>query len=85
MWHSGETNCAASSARGVYSTAPARRHAPPRRWAPAPALISRTLPPALMQNLRMPDFAALRGKLPAVKMPAFKLPAALQRKPAAQA
>ncbi|KAI7843724.1 hypothetical protein COHA_002622 [Chlorella ohadii] len=36
-------------------------------------------------NLRMPDFAALRGKLPAVKMPAFKLPAALQRKPAAQA
>ncbi|PRW57619.1 dimethylsulfoxide reductase [Chlorella sorokiniana] len=33
-------------------------------------------------NLRMPDFAALRGKLPPVKMPAFKLPAALQRKPA---
>lgn len=30
----------------------------------------------------MPDFAALRGKLPAVKLPAFKLPAALQRKPA---
>lgn len=39
-------------------------------------------PSRLLQNLRMPDFGALREKLPAMKMPAFKLPAALQRKPA---
>lgn len=70
-------------ARGV-STPPLppaamRRLAAGRRRLPSPLC---TLAPALMQNLRMPDFAALRGKLPAVKMPAFKLPAALQRKPA---